>query len=760
MGRENVLFGVYSVVCAWAAAFGLVGAAAAQTDRINDTPTGWYYYYGATPSSIDTHITNDRRPFNITPTGSGYDVLLVNNTGQYAAGGDDVLWESTVSSINASLSVFNKRILDLEVVNSLTGTFSAVVVSNSGTTAATGWDWETGLTLTGMANWRDANGLRPIDVDAYSTLAGTRYSIVAVPNTGNNAQGWWWYFGVTSTQVTQYLTQNGARLIDIDVADNSPLTFNVIMVSENPGGGWWHPGLASSQVGDFVSQRGARLTCLQRYTDAGGATKFAVACVDNANDQTRRMRGYFEDRVSEGVYGFLLKEVGGSTLASLNPDYEFHPASMLKILHATYAIDRCAAGLDSLTSNCPTPSNCNSTCPDSGGCATMNQTLEAAMTGMLVASDNLDTKGVENRYGRATLNTYADTTLGLDSTQINTTLGCFCVTSTTKNDMTCRDGVSIYEQIANGSLFNQTWQDTLYDIMINLEDYGWDDYPTLNAVINSEATATNLTSTEISDFKSWVRFAHKAGGSTCDDTGLSASTVGGWASIPFKEYTGPFFGWMIIPHEYTMTLFINDFIDTPGSSAAGTGKEEILREQVREALESWDTACTTPVISNQPDSVVVFEGDDATLQVGLAVGTGTRAYQWQRLVGLQWLNLFNVAGSISGATTNELTLLDVLPNDEGRYRCVVTSVCGSDTSSSALVTVNQPPTGCDSIDFNGDGLFPDTQDIADFIAVFGGGACPTGAGQCGDVDFNNDGLFPDTDDITSLIRVFAGGPCL
>ncbi len=65
--------------------------------------------------------------------------------------------------------------------------------------------------------------------------------------------------------------------------------------------------------------------------------------------------------------------------------------------------------------------------------------------------------------------------------------------------------------------------------------------------------------------------------------------------------------------------------------------------------------------------------------------------------------------------------------------------------------------GCDSIDFNGDGLFPDTDDIADFIAVFGGGACPTGT--CGDIDFNNDGLFPDTDDITALIRVFGGGAC-
>ncbi|MFO0830735.1 MAG: hypothetical protein U0637_02715 [Phycisphaerales bacterium] len=67
------------------------------------------------------------------------------------------------------------------------------------------------------------------------------------------------------------------------------------------------------------------------------------------------------------------------------------------------------------------------------------------------------------------------------------------------------------------------------------------------------------------------------------------------------------------------------------------------------------------------------------------------------------------------------------------------------------------PTGCDSVDFNGDTLFPDTQDIADFISVFGGGSCPTGT--CGDIDFNNDGLFPDTDDIAAFIRVFAGGPC-
>ncbi len=68
---------------------------------------------------------------------------------------------------------------------------------------------------------------------------------------------------------------------------------------------------------------------------------------------------------------------------------------------------------------------------------------------------------------------------------------------------------------------------------------------------------------------------------------------------------------------------------------------------------------------------------------------------------------------------------------------------------------------CDGIDFNTDGLFPDVQDITDFINVFGGGSCaPPAPSICNtDIDFNNDGLFPDTADIESLLRVFSGGPC-
>lgn len=64
---------------------------------------------------------------------------------------------------------------------------------------------------------------------------------------------------------------------------------------------------------------------------------------------------------------------------------------------------------------------------------------------------------------------------------------------------------------------------------------------------------------------------------------------------------------------------------------------------------------------------------------------------------------------------------------------------------------------CDSTDFNGDGLYPDTADIDDFLSVFSGGPCSTGA--CGDVDYNNDGLYPDTADIDALLSVFSGGQC-
>jgi hypothetical protein len=72
-----------------------------------------------------------------------------------------------------------------------------------------------------------------------------------------------------------------------------------------------------------------------------------------------------------------------------------------------------------------------------------------------------------------------------------------------------------------------------------------------------------------------------------------------------------------------------------------------------------------------------------------------------------------------------------------------------------LVNAPQP---CSDIDFNNDGLFPDTADIDDLLSVFSGGACSNPAG-CDTIDFNADGLFPDTEDIDDFLTVFGGGTC-
>jgi hypothetical protein len=70
-----------------------------------------------------------------------------------------------------------------------------------------------------------------------------------------------------------------------------------------------------------------------------------------------------------------------------------------------------------------------------------------------------------------------------------------------------------------------------------------------------------------------------------------------------------------------------------------------------------------------------------------------------------------------------------------------------------------PPTACDSIDFNNDGVFPDNQDAIDFIEVFGGAPCPNPIAPCNDIDFNNDSIFPDNADVIRFLEVFAGSPC-
>jgi hypothetical protein len=91
----------------------------------------------------------------------------------------------------------------------------------------------------------------------------------------------------------------------------------------------------------------------------------------------------------------------------------------------------------------------------------------------------------------------------------------------------------------------------------------------------------------------------------------------------------------------------------------------------------------TPVsITTQPTAQTVCTGADATFSI-VATGTGI-SYQWQ--VSADNGNTWN---SISGQTSTSLNLNSVtIGMNANQYRCVVSGTCGSVTSNSALLTVN------------------------------------------------------------------------
>ncbi|MFO0832175.1 MAG: hypothetical protein U0637_10055 [Phycisphaerales bacterium] len=132
--------------------------------------------------------------------------------------------------------------------------------------------------------------------------------------------------------------------------------------------------------------------------------------------------------------------------------------------------------------------------------------------------------------------------------------------------------------------------------------------------------------------------------------------------------------------------------------------------------------------------------DVCALADGSVLVTDNSGKRIIRLADLNGDGLFTGAGERTTFLANSLSILGDVRN---------------------IAVVRDVPTGpvCDSIDFNHDGLFPDTADIDDFLSVFSGGPCSNDP-QCGDIDFNNDGLFPDTTDIDSLLSVFSGGACI
>ncbi len=91
------------------------------------------------------------------------------------------------------------------------------------------------------------------------------------------------------------------------------------------------------------------------------------------------------------------------------------------------------------------------------------------------------------------------------------------------------------------------------------------------------------------------------------------------------------------------------------------------------------TVNQAPAITTQPSGITECAGNNVSFSV-TATGTGTLTYQWQ-----------HDGTNISGATGSTYDITGVAVGDAGSYTCVVTNACGTITSNTATLTVNQGP---------------------------------------------------------------------
>ncbi len=686
-----------------------------QVDRWLDQPTGWSYLYSATSAQIAA-LGASQRVFNIERVGSNaYDVVAVTNSGSYQVSGMQIHYGQTAASLGNLLESSNRRLIDLEpYANGSVENFVAITVPNTGATAA-GWGWLYRATPQQIADWiGNANPpLRLLDLDVYELNGQQYYSAVAVNNTGSNNQGWWYYFARTAGEVTSLLTENQARLVDVEVHRQPgvgvPALYTVLMVADNPGSGWWYPALTQAEIGSLLEQNGARLTCIERYTNALNQTRFAVAMVDNTTPETRRIRDAIRENIPSGDFGFKAKQVGGPTIASLNENFQFEPASMIKILHAARAMRGVELGNETLgslvTLNVDTFGN--SSCPVAT--TTTFPSLETTIRQVMRNSSNEHTEALRRRYTTNGLMQFA-TTYGLAGTSLNHTIGCLCSEWPDFNTFTARDAVALYEQLADGTILDDFNKETLFDLMLNYPEHG---DAVLTGIINQEAASTNLTSAEILAFRNAVDAAWKGGSYNCTFSPNPTRrwrTEGGWARLPFKT-SGPLY--LRFDREYATAVFLND--STSSDTVAGRIYDytwELLRGPIRDALASWDAACNTDSFLSHPADATEPAGGTAEFAAGLFFAPGPRTYRWQKFVSGSWVNVDN-NDRISGATTAQLRIDDLGPADAGYYRLRITKECGTINSNAAALTVTD---ACPA-DFDGNGQL-NFFDFAGFMSAY------------------------------------------
>ncbi|HEX5051847.1 MAG TPA: serine hydrolase [Planctomycetota bacterium] len=601
------------------------------------TPTAHINLLNVTPAIIGNYTSTGYRLVDIEyRSGSGsvttFDAVFVQNSGAYATGW---WWYYGLSSAQVSsyLASNQARLIDLEPYQDSTGTqrFACIMVNNTGVNAKTWW-WYFNTSTTYLSTQLSNNNARLVDLDVYTLNGSTYYSGVMIRNTGNDARSWWWYLNVTPAQMNIYLSTNQARLYDIERRSNG--NWDCVMIRDTTPKYWyWWYDMSSSDIVYLLNNYGVRVIDFESYL-VGTTRRYAMLTLNNVNALTTDV-GNGMRATTNGQVGCWLEQINGSNLASLNGTTQFEPASTMKTLLHVHAMRRVALGATSLGTNINVYTNyspTNASCPINSGA--VSEPLQTVLQLMMENSDNARTQAIRAYFGQSNINATA-TAIGMTGTSLNHTLGCGAEAIANPNRMTLRDLHTLHEAVANGYL--GSYRDTFYDLMLqSLSGLA------IDTLINSEGASLGLPSATITSFRNFTKMAHKGGNYSLNTGGpqFYHRAEFGWISLPFIVSD------VITPREYSFGAFVNDASnDSNASSAIYTHAiPDLLRSTVHAALQSWNNSlagvmsvgagCGSPVYSQtvtglpRIGTTVTYRGNSGFANAITVLGIGFSNVSW------------------------------------------------------------------------------------------------------------------------------------
>lgn len=555
-------------------------------DRQISSPTAWWAYSNITADQVSGFINaNGARLTDIRTTGTGaaerFSVTMVANGGAYASGWwwyHDITPSQVVSL--ATTNHARATVTTCQLVSGAT-TCSTIMISNTGANAESWSFW------VGTAAFTDSKVVAGTRIVSYSRIQGTpNYALVLGSNTGTDALPFWYYRGQTVAQLSALLSQNHARLVDLDRNDDTG-TFNAVMYGGAQPGWYWYVGLTPAAMVAKASQQGARLFDITPYSN-GRTTVWAGVMVANLSPASQAIFNQLAPAVDSGTWGYAVLPLDGGEAASLQSGTGFEPASSLKVLYHYLSIDRQESGVPNSTAVTYhfDPSNPGNVgiCPDSFA-TTATSTLVNADTQMMQVSDNRMTRGIVELYGKSTMVGEA-AALGMTSTQINHNIGC--PTATTHNVTTLSDLSKVYAAYDHGTdITTPTWRTLFKKRMLNEDNTGY--FSSICPVVQQEASAQGLSTAVANAFCARISWLAKGGsyqyaGSLPAPVSYSQGTL---TTLPFRSGTA------FVNRGY----FYGDFFDnlTLDSSAEGTALsnartaayQTAMRPFIAAALATW-----------------------------------------------------------------------------------------------------------------------------------------------------------------------------